>query len=77
MLSRLKYKQFWLRARSEGKKFENKPTPIPEELNMEDIWLSEVKLDSKKERRNKKQRKLSRLRNKIKPHTTLKKNKIL
>ena len=40
LLSRHKYKQFRTLARKEGKKFDNKPTPIPEEIwPMNKIWL--------------------------------------
>ena len=41
-LSRLKYKEFRQLARSEGMKFDNKPTEIPEEVwPMEKIWFKQ------------------------------------
>ena len=41
LLSRLKYKQFWLKARTEGRKFNNQPTLVPEMLSMPELWIEE------------------------------------
>ena len=40
MLSRLKYKEFWRHAKSHKRKFNNKPSAIPENLSdMDNLWL--------------------------------------
>ena len=40
MLSRLKYKEFWKKAKQEMRHFSHKPSHIPEILEMKDIWMS-------------------------------------
>ena len=39
LLSRLKYKQFWRTARAQDRIFSKKPTEIPEDLEMRNLWL--------------------------------------
>ena len=39
LLSRLKLKQFWVRARKLNKKFQKTPIQIPADLDMNSLWL--------------------------------------